>query len=727
MKEKAKEKALVPMTQGHDEVWVRFGRRKALRRILLGATATLGTPWAAIRAFADGTNRFGCPIQLPAGEIPEPGCDVLLRPAPPIGIKNGVIPAKADPNEAAKGATSNAFWIVAGAITGIAAVAAGPTAPIVAVIGIIATAVAGLAGLFISLFWPDSTAPGLSADTVWNLIKDRVEAMIDQKLKDAFKSYYTSFLDSEIEGLGNAVKTYRRRKTNVGAYDASAYKESAVAIYNWGDTHLPLFKGAGKSDVPNSRIDGWVVLPQYVQAVNNIIMVQLDACLPRLKAPPPQDGSSACEDIDRVFVSGRLADLTVLLDDAIAYVDGDDGTLQKAYRAIDEAYKNKRNAANAIESLAFSFPFSTSSALATGLWQGTREHNQNRNNYVLMVEDYLRMWKALRDYLKQISIVNWIKDVDKAPVGNGNVIPYAPPKLDRELWYGPFGRTNLYDIGVSAAAIFNPASIPDIGPPPPTPAEAVGSISTSVIDVAQDGYGFRWHASEIALARTRQLYELPKNVGVTSLRYTCVEYERMSLGNIFPSIRGDAVFSIDFNLSSFAEDGTSTPYVQVGSLYDFKDEPAGWDQWPAYAIAIRPRVETIKAPDGHVLANVWTASNANALRDFYLKDDHPRTATIPSTMMFSFRYQDPTLLPKSPSIAMLYVTSPTALTVRQTAELGCDMYALMGRSLSDDGVAMLEREIAWKVASEGLDEKRTAFWASIQRAEYDVAVPASSN
>ncbi len=74
---------------------------------------------------------------------------------------------------------------------------------------------------------------------------------------------------------------------------------------------------------------------------------------------------------------------------------------------------------------------------------------------------------------------------------------------------------------------------------------------------------------------------------------------------------------------------------------------------------------------------------------------------------------------------MFYVTNPTALTVRQTAELGRDMYAMMGRPMSDEGVAALELEIARQVASEGLDEKRTAFWASIQRADADAAILAS--
>ena len=155
-----------PALPPHDVRNLTPSRREVLRRISLGALMTIGAPWAMNRALAVSPSlRGSCGREL----IPTQGGarTRCLDQPPRVNPRADYVPAIADPWTGSK--------IVIDSIVSLAAINP-EIAPFAIVIG----------GL-LSWCWPQSSpTPGQTADDIWKLIKDKVQALIDQSISNAF-------------------------------------------------------------------------------------------------------------------------------------------------------------------------------------------------------------------------------------------------------------------------------------------------------------------------------------------------------------------------------------------------------------------------------------------------------------------------------------------------------------------------------------------------------------
>ena len=644
-------------------------RREALKRIGLGAAVIAGLPMM-----------LGMPAQAR-----------LLRVNPRNAT--GDAPFK-DPNNAAKIGVAGGIAIGT-AVAGACVTAGLITASIATPIGAIIAAVGGIALLMISLFWPDSSTPPLTVEDVWNAIKGRVQAMIDQSLQKAFIDYYEANLTADLQGFGCTIKEYHSLK----AARNPRYLDTFESFHNACNRAFSRFQGRGSNG--NSSIAGWIVLPQYVQLVNNYIMLTFDVITPLPDIDDPKKPGKG----DPVLTGLQLHRLRGLLDDGtgggcIAYAEN---ALNEAYQHFEKTYQDARGTINRNASVGYS----ASSWTADGAWNGKRDSNDHHNQYVMMVEDYLHWWKALRDYLKQAKLTKWIDDQYNSPL---TAIPYlekgdfaalAPVTLDRELWYGPYGRANMADLGYTdnGAWSYGQGPFPDVPTPPLTPGIVVGYTYDRAWYLGSGNQG-GWQAiSELQMQRN-PVAQADATDGITSLRvvyaqYAVAGYSFLGVFRVF----GDTVFTIGYKRAG--DTRYTYPRFPLGSYAI--GGGSGLTDVQAYELA---------APEGHLLSNMFVPSFASSvvpsLQSFFgggMTISHPPAI---GSMMFSFRLKDPTLVPPVKMIAQLYVTSATPLTAREVAEAGSAWHRALGSELSDAEVDAMTLEIEDLIVSDRLDEQRRA-------------------
>jgi hypothetical protein len=655
-------------------------RREVLRRISLGAMMSIGAPWAMNRALAVSPSlRGSCGREL----IPTQGgarAPCLDQP-PRVNPRADYVPAVADPWTGSK--------IVIDSIVSFAAINP-EIAPFAIVIG----------GL-LSWLWPQSSpTPGQTADDIWKLIKDKVQALIDQSISTAFNDLYQSLAKNEIASLKDLIyglDGYQMHVRNLTRYLAQPVSDPARAanieaeqrdiqrrandVQKFMETNLRTFGGL------NSTVPAWTMLPFYVQATNLYFGVLHDVLL-----HGDQYGFAATD--LNTFLGLWQAALKQdtknpdLAFDCYAYAST---TLQAALDGFEQDYQARRST-----SFAEWYPadfddnyHKAHAALKCLQWSDKNVQNDKNSQLTITVADFLHIWA-------------------KYPLDPLNVpVPLPPVVLDRVLWSGPHGVPEGHDIGffweehnnghndyVQVPVVPFPSghSFPDVPPPPAVPDGHLTGIS---IDFTFNA-GYEWRAIN-----------------------TCTNYH----GGDQPILNG-VDFKIAFPVSNpivkvvlhacdFAYAGNfCTAGLFVAALgFVFADNsqsvagnsyqtivPAGWGIYDNFTVE--------KYFDGHALCFIDVTSRLSGL----WTNDGDANLQSAGSLRLAFRLVDPTLKPSFQQLANLYVTSASALTVEQIAALVHHIYRSKGQELSEAEAASMQKEIADHIARERLDLRREEFW-----------------
>ena len=669
-----------PALPQHDVRHLMLTRREVLRRISLGALMTIGAPWAMNRALAVSPSLRGiCGREL----LPTQGgarAPCLDQP-PRVNPRADYVPAVADPWTGSK--------IVIDSIVSFAAINP-EIAPFAIVIG----------GL-LSWLWPQSSpTPGQTADDIWKLIKDKVQALIDQSISTAFNDLYQSLAKNEIASLKDLIyglDGYQMHVRNLTRYLAQPVSDPARAanieaeqrdiqrrandVQKFMETNLRTFGGL------NSTVPAWTMLPFYVQATNLYFGVLHDVLL-----HGDQYGFAATD--LNTFLGLWQAALKQdtknpdLAFDCYAYAST---TLQAALDGFERDYQARRSTSFA-EWYPADFDDSyrkAHAALKCLQWSDKNVQNDKNSQLTITVADFLHIWA-------------------KYPLDPLNVpVPLPPVVLDRVLWSGPHGVPEGHDIGffweehnnghndyVQVPVVPFPSGhpFPDVPPPPAVPDGHLTGIS---IDFTFNA-GYEWRTIN-----------------------TCTNYH----GGDQPILNG-VDFKIAFTASNpivkvvlhacdFAYAGNfCTAGLFVAALgFVFADNsqsvagnsyqtivPAGWGIYDNFTVE--------KYFDGHALCFIDVTSRLSGL----WTNDGDAGLQSAGSLRLAFRLVDPTLKPSFQQLANLYVTSASALTVEQIAALVHHIYRSKGQELSEAEAASMQKEIADHIARERLDLRREEFW-----------------
>lgn len=655
-------------------------RREVLRRISIGTMMTLGAPWAMNRAFAASPSLYGsCSREsVPSQNGTLAPC--LDRP-PHVNPRADYVPAIADPWTGSK--------IVLDSIVSLAATNP-ELAPFAIVIG-------GLLGWL----WPQSSpTPGQTADDIWKLIKNRVQALIDQSISTAFNDLYQSLATNEISSLKDLIyglDGYQVHVRNLAKYlaqpvsdpgrDANIAAEQkdiqrrANDVQKFMETNLRAFGGL------DSTVPAWTMLPFYVQATNLYLGVLHDVLLHGDRY------GFASTDLNTFLGLWQAAlnadeqnpDMAFY---CCAYAST---TLQAALSGFEQDYQARRS-----QSFGEWYPadfdanyYKAHAALKCLQWSDKNAQNDKNNHLTIMVADFLQIWA-------------------KYPLDPLNVpAPLPPVVLDRVLWSGPHGVPEGHDIGflweehnnghndyVQTPVVPYPsgAPFPDVPAPPAVPDGHLTGIS---IDFTFNA-GYQWRTIN-----------------------TCTNFhggnqpilDGVDFKIAFPA--SNPIVKVVLHACDFAYSGnfcTAGLFVAaLGFVFADNSQSLAGNSYQTIASVgggIYDNFTAEKYFDGHALCFIDVTSRLSGL---WTNDGNAGLQSAGS-LRLAFRLVDPTLKPSSRQLAELYVTSASALAIEQIAALGHHIYRSKGHDLSDAEAVSMQMEIAGHVARERLDLRRDEFW-----------------
>ena len=659
-------------------------RREVLRRISLGALMTIGAPWAMNRALAVSPSLRGiCGRELiPTQGGPRAPC---LDQPPRVNPRADYVPAVADPWTGSK--------IVIDSIVSFAAINP-EIAPFAIVIG----------GL-LSWLWPQSSpTPGQTADDIWKLIKDKVQALIDQSISTAFNDLYQSLAKNEIASLKDLIyglDGYQMHVRNLTRYLAQPVSDPARAanieaeqrdiqrrandVQKFMETNLRTFGGL------NSTVPAWTMLPFYVQATNLYFGVLHDVLL-----HGDQYGFAATDlntflDLWQAALKQDTKNPDLAFD-CYAYAST---TLQAALNGFEQDYQARRSTSFAewYPSDFDDYYSHNHAALKCLQWSDKNAQNDKNSHLTIMVADFLQIWAKY--------------PLD--PLGVSHPLP--PVVLDRVLWSGPHGTPEGHDIGfyweehnngsndyvqVPVVPFPSGAPFPDVPPPPSVPNGPLTGISISFTTT---------------------------NVPVAASNWYCLNACATYHNGDHPPLSGDG-FNIAFPSSNpvvkvvlhacdftypgeFCTAGMFVPTLEF-VFADNRRERAGRASQTILddGLGITDNFTAEKYFDGHALcfidvtsrmSGLWTNAGAAGLQSA-------------GSLRLAFRLVNPNLTPPTEQLAALYVTSASALTIEQVAALGRHIYLSKGQELSEAEAASMQKEIADHIARERLDLRREEFW-----------------
>jgi hypothetical protein len=349
------------------------GRREILRRLALGAVlAALGTPsW------------------LRAG----------TRQALATAASTGLVPLSSSGEIKGAYATKSILAII-GVATGIAA-AATSAVPVVGVVLGVITAIIGLVGALVGIFWNPS--PGQEADTIWNLIKAKVQNLINVSISDA---EYAA-LSGAIDGLKNNMLDYialvKQHKQLKSAQSLSELRQKYIAVDAFCIGVRPQFLP------PGSESRFLVLFAQFA----NLHHILLQDMVLNGKAYGVEPGLVAndveklaqtvaqnCATFDRFWIE-------FLANCAHSRRDSSMGAAHPAYHGADGA----------------GFPETYYSWVEDALYDRNRDVNNSIAQVTTLAKDYRDLW----------------------PYMGG--LKAGPASLTRELWIGPFGEPDCFELG----------------------------------------------------------------------------------------------------------------------------------------------------------------------------------------------------------------------------------------------------------------------------------------
>jgi len=532
--------------------------------------------------------------------------------------------------------------------------------------------VGAILSVLVELLWPTNQAD------LWSQIKDKVAALIDDKIQ----TFYQNELQQLLDGLHGAVGDYLLAVKQLAGATSPADKQQAQdqirgfarSVQTQFTTLVPKFTGA-------SADTAWKVLPLYVQVANLHFGFLSDF----LK-------NSAAYGNEPSVVNEYHAIWMQVTDAKNGYPAYVDTTLVQAAQAFES--ERKKRAAN-IEHVYNPDATADQDAIATGAWWGQRDFNAKNNEYTVLVRDFRELWKSQQD--------------PTLPASGG-----ARPALTRELWYGPYGAPSLLgDQGPDQiSAIYRTSGgyrgVDSLDPPaqvaapPATPAGKLSYISGVGRNFYRHNHDNHWDFPCVLLL-TRDGQPVDTRPG----------YFGISLADQW----GGPVTQIAVHIGKYRDTvsgfgvGITESYggylVSALQLVQKRDPTAlhmiGANDSHGYEMK-EYHTETWAAPDGHELCNVFVPTWVNAL---WIDVGHPGLKSVGS-IMFSCRLSDPSLKPTPRQLAMFYVVSPVKPSAADLASFWA------GVEETPVASAELVAEIGEHIDLYQLDQYRDFFWAQFK-------------
>ena len=706
-------------------------RRQVLKRIALGAMVTVGSPWVMAQAIGTGFLRGNCrrdnfPTQVDTGA----GC---VDKPPGLDLGSGMFtytPAGEDP--------MTALQILLGLVLGQ-----------VPVVGPLLVAM-------LNLMWPAHADPKTPLPDIWSLVKQQVADLIGQEIL----TYYQGELTNLVTGFNTNFDYYR-----LAIYDVvnashptkdqiKALKDRALYIQQHFESSMAMFTGIPKNG--GASIDGWKVLPLYVQAANLHITFLYDLI-----------SNAADYGIEPGWVEANLFDVAwrnaiaptpTNYDSSVNYLSYVPATLAKAMQAFKDEYDKATKGDSAWNIVQAPDPsvlgnyFGDRSvagrhgAVVAAFYGAYKLWNEKINRYTVTVSNILEAWKHLPDPF------------------SSSVRPVNPFIINQVLWCGPYGLPDMHDLAadctydyVSGCSglycygyyyVHTPIAIKQGGVDLPNPAKSLLPNPADVhtpdgplthIHIDERGYtplqnnsggipDFYW--------RFPSQYELkwnkdpPNTSGRFNLAidadhpvikvniHTCNYTTPPALGSYQPNqsyywAAGTLIGGLEFvqeNVAPYAPppapqrgvDWPDTP--QIAGRY--KQIIENCCDGTVFAMQSNNDVETASI-DGYILCNIAPTTGNSWMWSNLGEEDPSSTGTI----MFAFRPKNPNMYPSVNILSNTYVTSPKTMTVDDIVDLGTRWYASRGVKLSAVQLAQLKNAVLQSISSDNLQAKRDAFWS----------------
>jgi len=698
-------------------------RRQVLKRIALGAMVTVGSPWVMAQAIGTGFLRGNCrrdnfPTQVGDGA----GC---IDKPPGIDLRDGAFnytPTFEDPMAA--------LQILLGLVLGQ-----------VPVVGPLLVAM-------LNLIWPAHADPKTPLPDIWSLVKQQVADLVGAEIL----TYYEGQLTNLVAGFNTNFSYYR-----LAVYDVvnaseptreqvKALKDRALYIQQHFESSMAQFTGIPSNG--GAAIEGWKVLPLYVQAANLHITFLYDLIR-----------NASDYGIEPGWVEANLLDVAwrnaidpapTNSNSSVNYLSYVTATLAKAMQAFEDEYTKATKADSAWTIVQAPSPDQLNwhfgsvagrhGVIVGAFYAAGKVRNDKVNRYTVTVSYILEAWKHLPD-------------------PSSSPLPATPFTIDRILWCGPYGLPDSHDLGIDCTYdyyhhcedifcnndfgyfyVHTPLVLSGSGKvvvPNPADDHKTPNGRLTHIHIDEGGYtpsqnnsggipNFYWRFPDHFELKwngdppnTRGRFNLaidPDRPVIKVNIYTCNYLS--PAGGLQPNqsywwAAGTLIGGLEFvqeNVAPYAP----PPAPQRG--VDWPDAPQIAGRYKQiienccdgtrFALQNNNDVETASL-DGHILCNIAPTSR-NAWMWSNLGEQVTRST---GTIMFAFRPKNPNMYPSVGILSNTYVVSPKTMTVDDIVDLGTRWYASRNVKLSAVQLAQLRTAILQSISSDGLQAKRDAFWS----------------
>ncbi len=710
-------------------------RREALRRISIGALTTVSAPWMIAQTHALGRRPGWCGFPeanstydtdgLPCADAPT----VDPRLSTPLCAGNESLGLK----------VLSHLGSVLGGLLGFIP---GPGK----VIGAIVSAAWG--------FIPFGNGPQpCQADDIWNLIKDRVKALVDAEVHAAIETFYRDLIATYLSDL----------KTEFDSYNSYVQLGVKYGNYNYVRDQVPTVLAACAAALNfckgTSEVKAWAVLPNYVQVVNlylallhdllaNQTLYQLEPAqvdnYTQLWKMALSDGTYKPETYPALIVDDPNPAHYCLFYVMSKYdAESSPGVYKPGtmLQAIEEDYqKNWRgnfsvaNANRSVETTEF-YDRMHSGVTARGAWEGKRVQNARIMNGHLMVGDFRSIWQGFPAD----------PATDRA----------RPVLLNRVLTLGPWGWPDVRDIGleptwhrvnkvvrgsdITVNYLETPPSIkPDVPAWPQSEDRSSTGRSIRLIhfdpDIQYKAQYYRpasinrwqlptWHmvfgndrptnpppGFNMSLSEDNPVIKVNMH---TCERWLALSYYRTRnkepVQSDYYICNSRYVIGLEFECLN----PTQTPSQRVGSTtqstFD-KEDIDRTDNEVAGGHSIDLEVATV---DGkHMLVDIFRPSENSHLFvhfDYGINNGYKSMGSV----MFRFARIDPQVKADAAALATLYVASPEALSIEALMEIGRASQMRHGRDMTETELAKLVDELLDVIEDGDLKRVRDAHWQAL--------------
>lgn len=535
------------------------------------------------------------------------------------------------------------------AITGAALSVAAMVSVPVALTGVFLGLVSGLIGIF----WPSS---GPSADDIWELIKDKVQGLVDSAISDV----EFGALQNAITGLQQNLSDYANlQQTHLqlgSAQSLAQLREKYIAVDAFCIGIRPQFLPLGHE----ARF-----LPLFVQFANLHHALLQDMVL-NGKAYGVEAGITA-GDVAKLSQTVAINSVTFdLFWNGIQARFGHGFAQLGGGQAVMHASK-------------VTAPSGNKTYIEDGLYDTVKSAYNTLAQLTVLAKDFRDLWP-------------YMGGLQKGPVA-----------LTRELWFGPFGKPDALELpgDYSRISAVDGSATPGAGVWENTYGFAVSAAPapSPLAPLSDAGFGYL-----VVNRAPGDVWQFPASLNMQRDEHVAMEHGaivgvRVDIGHyVSRGVAGSAssIPAAGYLVSQLYfrhEDGTTLTYGSDPT------SPAGdGREMKGYY------GEDIDVPAGHILSGMYINTRVNNL----YRHVGVGGASIGS-MMFGFRLEDPNFTPTPASLIALAATHPTSLSADDLLATATAAAQTSGKPLTLEAQTQLRSRFERELASPQFAARRAAF------------------